>query len=132
MFRGHTDGVRTRALAAATFAATLVLGACSLSGGNLLGGREECWVEPPARAASVWRGILAIDERGAQLNTAEGEVIPLAPGRLAPRMGASGAWELAAGDSVEAKNGDDVDIWGGAGADGYLVMCGIEEIHSGA
>ena len=111
-------------------AAAVFLGGCSLSGCNLLGGREECWTEPPARAASVWRGVLALDAGGWQLNTPEGEAIPLAPGRLAPRMNDAGVWELAAGDAVEAKNGDDVTIFGGAGSDGYLVMCGIEEIHS--
>jgi hypothetical protein len=120
--------IHRHVLAAA--ALVLVVGGCSLAGGNLLGGREECWAEPPARAASIWRGVLAIDAAGSQLNTPEGEAIPLAPGRLAPRMNAAGVWELAAGDAVEAKNGDDVTIFGGAGSDGYLVMCGIEEIHS--
>jgi hypothetical protein len=111
--------------------AAVVLAGCSLSGGTL-GWREKCWPADPPRAASNWRGVLAIDELGAQLNTPEGEAIPLWPGRLAPRLGSAGVWELAAGDSVEAKNGDDVTIFGGAGSDGYLVMCGIEEIHSAA
>ena len=67
----------------------------------------------------------------ASLYTPEGEIIPLAPGALAWRLGQDGTGELLAGDQVAAKAGQDVTLFGGAGADGYLVVCGVEEIHSG-
>jgi hypothetical protein len=97
---------------------------------NLLGGREKCWPEDPPRAASLWRGILRVDVAGGRLETPEGEVIPLAAGTLAPRVTAAGAGELVRGSDVVAKNGDDITIFGGAGADGFLVACDIEEVHA--
>lgn len=109
-----------------------VSGGCGLAGGTL-GGREKCWPEQPPRAASIWRGILVIDEfGGGQLQTPEGEVIPLAPGALSMRIGAGGTGELVAGEQVVAKAGDDLTLFGGAGADGFLVVCGVEEVHSGS
>jgi hypothetical protein len=123
--------VRPRVLAL-TVAATLAVAAgCSLGGGTL-GGREKCWPAQPPRAASIWRGTLAIDASGAQLDTPEGEAIPLVAGSLTPRVGPSGAGELVAGETVVARSGDDVTLFGGAGADGFLVVCGVEEIHSGS
>jgi hypothetical protein len=107
------------------------LAACSISGGTL-GGREKCWPEQPPRAASIWRGTLVIDEVVSQLATPEGDVIPLSPGTLTTRMGADGVGELVAGDQVVARAGDDVTLFGGAGADGALVVCGVEEIHARA
>lgn len=106
---------------------TLLLGGCSLEV-NLLGGREKCWPESPPRAASLWRGILQIDQNGARLATPEGEVIPLLPGALATRIGNAGG-ELVRGSDVVAKAGDDVTLFGGAGADGALVVCDVEEFH---
>jgi hypothetical protein len=102
---------------------------CSLAGGTL-GGREKCWPEQPPRAASVWRGTLQIDATGAQLLTPEGEVIPLLAGALATRVGGDGVGELVAGERAVARSGADVTLFGGAGADGALVVCGVEEIHS--
>lgn len=101
---------------------------CALTGGTL-GGREKCWPAGESRAASLWRGTLAIDETGASLATPEGEVIPLLPGALTWRIGSSGIGELVAGDQVAARAGDDVSLFGGAGADGFLVVCAVEEIH---
>lgn len=112
-------------------ACLLALAGCSLTGGTL-GGREKCWPPDPPRAASVWRGLLQIDEVGGQLWTAEGEVIPLLPGALGMRVGADGTGELVEGDRVVAKEGDDVTLWGGAGSDGALVVCGLEELHAPA
>lgn len=110
-------------------AAILVLSAgCGLTGGTL-GGREKCWPAEQSRAASIWRGILEIRADGAQLNTPEGEVIPLLPGTLTTRLGADGVGELVAGDRVVARAGDDVTLFGGAGSDGALVVCGVEEVH---
>jgi len=111
-------------------AATVALAACSITGGTL-GGREKCWPADPPRAASVWRGVLAIDDVNASLSAPEGEVIPLAPGALGWRVGPDGTGELTSGDQVVARAGDDVTLFGGAGADGYLVVCDVEEIHSG-
>jgi hypothetical protein len=110
--------------------ALVVLGAagCSLSI-NTLGGREKCWPETPPRAASVWRGILQIDANGGRLATPEGDVIPLLPGTLGTRVGNAGG-ELVRGGDVVAKAGDDVTLFGGAGGDGALVVCDVEEIHS--
>ncbi|MEZ0240158.1 MAG: hypothetical protein ACAH65_05115 [Chloroflexota bacterium] len=102
---------------------------CSLAGGTL-GGREKCWGEQDQRAASLWRGTLQIDASGARLQTPEGEVIPLVAGALSTRIGASGVGELVAGDQVAARSGDDVTLFGGAGSDGALVVCAVEEIHS--
>jgi hypothetical protein len=100
---------------------------CNVSG-NLLGGREKCWGEEQ-RTASIWRGIFAMDDVGARLDTPEGEAIPLLPGALTMRMGDGHRGELVAGDQVVARAGDDVTLFGGAGADGALVVCAVEEIH---
>ena len=101
---------------------------CSLTGGTL-GGREKCWPEDPPRAASLWRGVLQIDAASAQLNTPEGDVIPLLPGSLQTRAGDDGVGELVSGTDVVARAGDDVTLFGGAGADGALVVCAVEEKH---
>jgi hypothetical protein len=77
----------------------------------------------------VWRGILEIDASGGRLNTPEGDVIALIPGSLKTRIGPSGSGELVAGDSVVARDGDDVDLFGGMGSDGALVVCALEEKH---
>ena len=97
---------------------------------NTLGGREKCWPESPPRAASLWRGILRIDASGGRLDTPEGDVIPLLPGALQTRVGPAGTGELVRGADVVAKAGDDVTLFGGAGADGALVVCAVETIHS--
>lgn len=109
--------------------ALLGIAGCSLEM-NLLGGREKCWPESPPRGASIWRGMLRIDASGGRLDTAEGDVIPLFPGTLQTRVGAGGIGELVDGDNVVAKAGDDVTLFGGMGADGFLIVCGVEEIHS--
>jgi len=101
---------------------------CALTGGTL-GGREKCWPEQPARAASLWRGVLQIDAVSAQLNTPEGDIIPLLPGSLQTRVGDDGVGELVSGTDVVARAGDDVTLFGGAGADGALVVCAVEEKH---
>jgi hypothetical protein len=77
----------------------------------------------------VWRGILRIDTSGGWLDTPEGEVIPLAPGALQTRVGASGVGELVRGEDVVAMAGDDVTLFGGAGADGLLVGA-VETLHA--
>jgi hypothetical protein len=118
-----------RGLAIAIGFAVLIAGGCSLSGGTL-GGREKCWPESDQRAASIWRGTLRIDASGGQLDTPEGDVIPLLPGTLAMRVGEGGVGELVRGGDVVATAGDDVTLFGGAGADGALVVCGIEEVHT--
>jgi hypothetical protein len=107
----------------------LTTAGCSLAGGTL-GGREKCWATSDKRAASVWRGTLQIDASGARLQTPEGDVIPLLPGALTPRIAASGVGELVSGDQVAARAGEDVTLFGGAGSDGALVVCAVEEIHS--
>lgn len=106
----------------------LVAAGCSL-GIDTLGGREKCWPEGEPRAASLWRGILRIDAAGARLDTPEGDVIPLLPGALATRIADDGSGELVHGTDVVASAGDDVTLFGGAGSDGALVMCAVEEMH---
>ena len=101
---------------------------CSLIGGTL-GGRDTCWPGSDHRAASIWRGILHIDETGAELDTPEGAVIPLLPGALHSRIGDGGVGQLVRGSDVVATAGQDVTLFGGAGADGALVVCAVEEIH---
>jgi hypothetical protein len=54
------------------------------------------------------------------------------PGALAIRLGESGSGELVRGDDVVARAGDDVTLFGGAGGDGALVVCALEEIRSGS
>jgi hypothetical protein len=110
--------------------ALLVLGGCGLTGGNLLGGREKCWPETDARMASIWRGILVIDATGGRLDTPEGDVIALLPGALQTRVGEGGVGQLVRGSDVVATAGQDVTLFGGAGADGALVVCGVEEVHA--
>lgn len=117
---------RFRAIAVAS-TLFLVVG-CSIGSGTL-GGRVKCWTESDRRMASVWRGILRIDARGGRLDTPEGESIPLRAGALWTRMGTSGG-ELVQDTGVVAKAGDDVTLFGGAGPDGTLVVCAVEEIHA--
>jgi hypothetical protein len=121
------DGSARRRLWAILIA-SLVVGGCSVAGGTL-GGREKCWPDAEARSASLWRGVLRIDARGARLATPEGDVIPLAEGALAFRIGSSGSGELVRGGDVVARSGDDVSLFGGAGSDGFLVVCAVEEHH---
>jgi hypothetical protein len=102
---------------------------CALTGGTL-GGREKCWPESDQRAASLWRGILRIDASGGWLDTPEGDVIPLLPGALEPRVEEGGLGELVRGADVMARAGEDVTLFGGAGSDGALVVCAVEEIHA--
>ena len=118
-----------RLLALAIVASALVSVGCSVTGGTL-GGRERCWPQSDARMASVWRGTLRIDASGGRLDTPEGDAIPLIAGSLQTRVGDGGVGQLVRGDDVVAKAGDDVTLFGGAGADGALVVCGVEEIHS--
>jgi len=118
-----------RALALALGLTLLGTVACSLQP-NLLGGREKCWPEGDPRAASLWRGILRIDASGGRLETPEGDFIPLLAGALQTRAGAAGAGELVRGTDVVAKAGDDVTLFGGAGADGALLVCAVETLHS--
>lgn len=101
---------------------------CSISG-RTLGGRDKCWPADPPRAASIWRGVLLIDDTVSQLITLEGEVIPLLPGALTTRVGADGTGELVSGNDVVAKAGEDLTLFGGMGGDGALVVCGLEEVH---
>ena len=56
-------------------------------------------------------------------------MIPLLPGALTFHVTASGG-ELLRGPDVVANGGDDVSLFGGAGADGTLVMCAVEENRS--
>jgi hypothetical protein len=117
------------ALAATVGFALLSAVGCSLGSGTL-GGRERCWPEGDPRAASLWRGTLRIDATSGRLETPEGEVIPLKPGALATRVGNRGLGELVRGGEVVARSGDDVTLFGGAGSDGALLVCAVEEIHS--
>jgi hypothetical protein len=114
-----------RRLVALLIACSFVVG-CSLVP-NTLGGREKCWPESDRRAPSLWRGTLVIDGSGARLQTREGDVIPLLPGAIR----ASGR-QLIRDATVVAMAGDDITIFGGAGGDGALVMCAVEEIHAGS
>ena len=125
-------GRQLRGLAGAVALAVLVA-SCSLTGGgNLLGGRDKCWPADPPRAASIWRGILAIDDQGIRLLTPEGDAIPLASGSVAFNYVPGARADMTdANGNVLAKAGDDVTLFGGAGADGYLVVCGLEELHAG-
>jgi hypothetical protein len=121
----------SRALAVALGLVLLSSAGCALGSGTL-GGREKCWPESEQRAASIWRGVLRIDASGGYLDTPEGEVIPLRAGTLATRVRADGVGELVQGDEVVARAGDDLTLFGGAGADGALVVCGVEASHAGS
>ena len=118
----------SRGLALALGCALLVAAGCALSSGTL-GGREKCWPESDKRLPSLWRGTLRIDASGGQLDTPEGDVITLLPGSLGTRVGESGIGELVRGGDVVARAGDDVTLFGGAGSDGALVVCAVEEVH---
>jgi hypothetical protein len=98
---------------------------CIASG--TLGGRQTCWPQDEHRAPSLWRGTVRIDAGGGWLDTPEGDVIPLRAGALAFRVGDAGTGELVRGSEVVARTGDDVTLFGGAGSDGVLVVCAVEE-----
>ena len=78
----------------------------------------------------MWRGILRIDVSGGRLNTPEGDVIILLPGVLTTRIDNAGVGELTRSREVVGRDGDDVTLFGGIGADGTMVVCGLEEIHA--
>lgn len=120
-------GLARRGLAIA-LAVSLLAGGCSLASGTL-GGRSKCWSEDDPRVASLWRGTLQIDNIGGRLDTPEGDVIPLTQGVLWTRIGNDGVGELVQGSSVVARAGDEVTLFGGAGSDGTLVACAVEEVH---
>jgi hypothetical protein len=115
-----------RALVLAALATGLI--SCALTGGTL-GGREKCWPADDPRTASLWRGTLEIDAAGGRLEAPEGD-LALVGGTLATRMSEDGAGELVRGSDVVARAGDEVTLFGGIGADGRVVVCGVEEIHS--
>jgi hypothetical protein len=121
----------SRGLAFLVGIALLSAAGCAHDSGTL-GGREKCWPESEQRAASLWRGTLRIDSSGGRLETPEGDVIPLLPGALGTRVGASGGGELVRGADVVARAGNDVTLFGGAGSDGALVVCAVEQVHSGS
>jgi hypothetical protein len=116
-----------RPLAAVLALAIVVASGCTF--GGTLGGLEKCWPADPPRGASLWRGVLQIDANGSFLNTPEGDAIALLPGAVTMRVSGTGAGELVMGDDLVAKSGDDVTLFGGMGADGSLVVCGLEELH---
>jgi hypothetical protein len=118
----------SRGLAVSVGFAVLFGAGCSFTSGTL-GGREKCWPETDQRAASLWRGTLRIDASGGRLETPEGDIIPLLPGTLATRVGDSWVGELVRGSDIVAQAGEDVTLFGGAGADGALVVCAVEAIH---
>jgi hypothetical protein len=124
-----TRRLARRGLSLVVAFALLTSGGCALGSGTL-GGREKCWPESHQRAASIWRGTFRIDASGGWLDTPEGDVIALLPGSIAIRVGDSGVGELIRGDDVVARAGDDLTLFGGAGSDGTLVVCGIEEIRA--
>jgi hypothetical protein len=115
--------VRPLVLVVSVSVTVLAASSCSL-GINTLGGREKCWPESDRRGASLWRGILRVDASGGRLETPEGEVIPLAAGGLQIAIGRA---SLVRGTEAVAASGDDVTLFGGAGADGILVVCAVEE-----
>jgi len=123
--------VRLRVLSIILASAT-VLGACSLAGGTL-GGRGKCWPAEPPRGASIWRGILTMDENGFRLVTPDAEDIWLVAGRLSFRWtpGAAGNIVDRSGNVI-AIAGQDITLFGGMGADGGLVVCGLEETNGGS
>ena len=128
MTLGSRLASRGLVLALALGLTLLTTAGCALTSGTL-GGREKCWPASDQRAPSIWRGILRVDESGGWLDTPEGDSIPLIAGTLEPRIGEGGLGELVRGADVVARAGADVTLFGGAGADGALVVCGVEEVH---
>ncbi len=117
---------RSLTLAVGAGLAVLAAGACALTGGTL-GGREKCWPESEQRLPSAWRGTFHVDASGGRLDTPEGDVIRLLSGALTPRKRLDGFGELMRGNDVVAEEGDDITLFGGAGSDGALVVCAVEE-----
>lgn len=117
------------ALAAALLLTAVLTAGCAFTG-NTLGGREKCWPEDAHRMPSLWRGILRIDATGGRLETPEGDVIPLLDGALTSVDAPEAGGMLLRGSDVVARDGDDVTLFGGAGSDGKLVVCGVEENRS--
>jgi hypothetical protein len=116
-----------RILTRLAIAASLILVTAGCIASGTLGGRQTCWPQDEHRAPSLWRGTLRIDATGGRLDTPEGDVIPLRAGALAFRVGDAGMGELIRGSEVVARTGDDVTLFGGAGSDGVLVVCAVEE-----
>ena len=72
-----------------------------------------------------------MDENGFRLITSDGEPIWLLAGSVTFRWtpGTTGQL-LDPSGSVLASAGQDIDLFGGAGSDGGLVVCAVEAIHS--
>jgi hypothetical protein len=49
-------------------------------------------------------------------------------GDLTTRFGDTGG-ELVRGTEIVARSGQEVTLFGGAGSDGALAVCGVEELH---
>ena len=102
---------------------------CALTGGTL-GGREKCWPEDDSGPRACGAGSFG-STLGRPPRHARGRRDPARPGRAhVPRHRTGG--ELLRGADVVANGGDDVSLFGGAGADGFLVMCAVEENRSGS
>jgi hypothetical protein len=122
--------IRQLGFAIATASLVLGLAGCGPGSGDLLGGRETCWREEERRVAGLWRGTFRVDLSGGWLDTPEGDAIPLGPGGLQVRVGDTGVGQLVRGSEVVATAGDNLTLFGGAGSDGVLVVCAIEEFHA--
>jgi hypothetical protein len=114
--------------AIAAGAVVLLVTGCGIGSGTL-GGQQKCWPESERRMPSLWRGVLRVDVLGGRLDTPEGDMIPLRAGALRTRVGSTGSGELVRGEEVVARAGDDLTLFGGAGSDGALVVCAVEERH---
>jgi hypothetical protein len=125
---GIRRGIQDLALSA--LAVIALLAGCSFAAPslNLLGGREKCWSEAEPRLATMMLGKLELGAYPWSLDTPEGEVFAI--DFAGPRLDPTGTQLLDASGHEIAREGETVSVFGGLGADGVIMVCGIEERHA--
>lgn len=120
---------RTKAHLAA-LALVLVLEAGCTAGGHInLTGRDLCWPDSAPRLATLMRGDLELGVYPWHLDTPEGEIFQIDFAGLTLNSTADSVLD-SSGRNV-GNDGESVTIFGGLDENGVIVVCSIEERHSG-
>jgi hypothetical protein len=118
-------------LVLAVLAVAAIVSACSFAAPeiNLIGGRDKCWSKAEPRMATLMRGRLDLGPYPWALDTPEGEVFDI--DFSGPRLDDTKTKLLDASGREIGREGELVTVFGGLGADGVIMVCGIEERHVG-